>query len=127
MPAKHLYEYAVIRLVPVLQREEFVNVGVLLLCKRAGVILVRTRLDEARITHWSEAVDLEQVRANLASFERIALGVADAGPIARFDAAERFRWLTAMRSSAIQTSRPHPGVTDDLERTTDRLFAELVL
>ncbi len=127
MPAKHLYEYAVIRLVPVLQREEFVNVGVLLLCKRAGVILVRTRLDEARIIHWSEAVDLEQVRANLASFERIALGAADAGPIARFDAAERFRWLTAMRSSAIQTSRAHPGVTDDLERTTDRLFAELVL
>lgn len=126
MPARHLYEYAVIRLVPVLQREEFINVGVIVLCKRADVLLVRTLLDERRLAPWHDVLDMEQVRTNLHAFERIAAGAEEGGPIARFDAASRFRWLTAVRSSALQTSRPHPGLSDDLERTAEGLFAELV-
>jgi len=122
-----LYEYAVIRVLPVLEREEFLNVGVILFSKRAKCIQVRIALNEARLGAFTNDIDLEQVRMNLRSFERIAAGDADAGPIAALDVAERFRWLTAVRSTAIQTSRPHPGLSEDLDRTTDRLFRELVL
>lgn len=126
MHGKHLYEYAVIRVVPVLERGEFLNVGVIVFSKRRGFIGVRTALDEARLRAFAGDVDVDQVRANLQAFERIANGAADGGPIARLDAAERFRWLTAVRSSAIQTSRPHVGLCHDLEATTERLFKELV-
>ncbi len=127
MPDRLLYEYAVIRLVPVLQREEFINVGVIVLCKRAGTIHVRVQLDEQRLAPWQDVLDMDQVHTNLRSFQRIAAGDPEGGPLAGYDAPSRFRWLTAMRSSAIQTSRPHPGLTDDLERTVERLFRELVL
>lgn len=127
MHTRQLYEYAVIRVVPVLEREEFLNVGVIVFSKRTGFIGVRVGVDEARLRAFSGELDLDQVHANLRSFVRIAEGVADAGPIAKLDAASRFRWLTAVRSSAIQTSRPHAGLCNDLEGTTERLFAELVL
>lgn len=127
MPAKHLYEYAVIRVLPVLEREEFLNVGVIVFSKRTGYIGVRVALDEERLRAFSSDLDLDQVQENLRSFVRTAEGDAAGGPIARMDAAERFRWLTAVRSSAIQTSRPHAGLCADLEGTTERLFRELVL
>ena len=126
MHGKHLYEYAVIRVLPVLEREEFLNVGVIVFSKRKGFIGVRVALDEKRLRAFVSDLDVDQVRENLQSFERIATGAADGGPIAQLDAAERFRWLTAVRSSAIQTSRPHTGLCDDLEGTTERLFKDLV-
>ncbi len=126
MHGKHLYEYAVIRVLPVLEREEFVNVGIIVFSKRTGFIGVRVAMDEARLQAFRSDLDIEQVRENLLSFERIAQGAADGGLIAKLDAAERFRWLTAVRSSAIQTSRAHSGLCDDLEGTTGRLFKELV-
>ena len=126
MHGKHLYEYAVIRVLPVLEREEFVNVGIIVFSKRTGFIGVRVAMDEARLQAFRSDLDIDQVRENLLSFERIAQGAADGGLIAKLDAAERFRWLTAVRSSAIQTSRPHSGLCDDLEGTTGRLFKELV-
>ncbi|MBS1583339.1 MAG: DUF3037 domain-containing protein [Bacteroidetes bacterium] len=127
MQGRHVYEYAVIRVLPVLEREEFVNVGVVLFCKRPGTIHVRTALDEAKLRAFAGDLDLEQLRLNLDAFERIARGDPDGGPIAQLDVPSRFRWLTAVRSSALQTSRPHPGLSDDLEGTLDRLFVELVL
>jgi hypothetical protein len=127
MPGKHLYEYAVIRVLPVLQREEFLNVGIVLFSKRADLIRVHLAMDEGKLAAFCADLDIDQVRANLEAFERIALGIATGGPIARLDVPSRFRWLTAVRSSAIQTSRPHPGTCDDLERTARRLFEELVL
>lgn len=126
MHGKHLYEYAVIRVVPAVHREEFLNAGILLFCKRADLIKVRIALNEEKLRCLAGDVDHEQVRLNLRSFERIALGSADGGPIARLDAPSRFRWLTAVRSSSIQTSRPHPGYCEDLEGTAERLFGELV-
>ena len=126
MHGKHLYEYALIRVLPVLEREEFLNVGVIVFSKRTGFIGVRVEMDEDRLCAYRCEVDLEQVRQNLHSFERIALGDPNGGPIAQLDPAERFRWLTAVRSTAIQTSRPHAGLCDDLEATTRRLFKELV-
>ena len=126
MHGKHLYEYAVIRVLPAVHREEFLNAGILLFCKSADLIKVHIALNEEKLRCLSAEVDAEQVRLNLNAFERIALGSADGGPIARLDAPSRFRWLTAVRSSAIQTSRPHPGYCDDLDGTAQRLFAELV-
>jgi hypothetical protein len=126
MHGKHLYEYAVIRVLPVLEREEFLNVGVIVFNKRTGFIGVRVAFDEKRLHAFVSDLDVDQVRENLRSFVRIAEGDVAGGPIAQLDPAERFRWLTAVRSSAIQTSRPHVGLCDDLKETTERLFRELV-
>ncbi|HEX2616904.1 MAG TPA: DUF3037 domain-containing protein [Flavobacteriales bacterium] len=126
MHGKHLYEYAVIRVVPALEREEFLNVGVIVFSKRTGFIQVRLAVNAEKLKCFHSEVDLDQVHENLRSFERIAAGAADGGPIAQLDVPSRFRWLTAVRSSAIQTSRPHPGLCDDLEGTVQRLFDQLV-
>lgn len=122
-----MYEYAVIRVVPRVEREEFLNVGLVLFCKRAKKIHVRFEIDEAKLLALSPETDVAQIRLNLDSFVKIANGLKTGGPIAQFEVPERFRWLTAIRSSVIQTSRPHPGMTHDLEQTFDRLFGELVL
>jgi hypothetical protein len=127
MQEKYLYEYAVIRVLPVLEREEFINVGIILFCKNAKYIMVKYQLNEERLASFSDELDINQVKLNLESFDKIALGAANCGPIAQLDVPSRFRWLTAVRSSAIQTSRPHPGMTNDLEQTINRLFTELVL
>jgi hypothetical protein len=127
MQEKYLYEYAVIRVLPVVEREEFINVGIILFCKNAKYIMVKYQLNEERLATFSDELDINQVKLNLESFEKIALGAANCGPIAQLDVPSRFRWLTAVRSSAIQTSRPHPGMTNDLEKTVNRLFTELVL
>jgi hypothetical protein len=127
MQEQHLYEYAVIRVLPVVEREEFLNVGIVLFCKKAKFIRVHFSLNEEKLAAFSKETDVQQVLANLQSFEKIAMGTEKCGPIALLDLPERFRWLTAVRSSAIQTSRPHPGLCKDLEQTAKRLFEELVL
>ena len=127
MEEKHLYEYAVIRVLPMVEREEFLNVGIILFCKKAKFIKVHYAINEAKLQAFSSDVDVEQIKLNLQSFEKIAAGAENCGPIALLDMPSRFRWLTALRSSAIQTSRPHPGLSNDLEQTASRLFEELVL
>lgn len=127
MPEKHLYEYAVIRVLPVVEREEFINVGIIMFCKQQKYIRVLYHLDEGKLRCFSKEADTEQITRNLQSFEKIAAGQNHCGPIAEMDIPSRFRWLTAVRSSAIQTSRPHPGLCDELEETIQRLFRELVL
>lgn len=127
MQDKHLYEYAVIRVVPRVEREEFVNAGVVVFCKRQKFIKVLYIVNEQKILMLSPETDIDQIRLNLESFERIARGDKNGGPIAQFDIAERFRWLTAVRSSVIQTSRPHPGFCGDMEKLTEKLFYDLVL
>lgn len=126
MPQKYLYEYAVIRVVPVVEREEFVNVGIVMLCKRERKVWVRLRIHDQKILALAPEADLDEIRQNLDGFRRIAAGEKSAGPIAGMDATERFRWLTAVRSSTIQTSRPHPGTSDDLEKTLDNVMDEMV-
>ncbi|WP_324721088.1 DUF3037 domain-containing protein [Salinimicrobium sp. HB62] len=127
MPEKHLYEYAIIRVVPRVEREEFLNVGVVLFCKKEKYLKVKHRLDQEKLLMLCPDLDMEQLEKNLTSFEKICEGSQDGGPIAQMDIPSRFRWLTAVRSSVIQTSRPHPGMCDDLEATLTRLFSELVL
>ena len=127
MQEKHLYEYAIIRVLPVVEREEFLNVGIILFCKKTNYIKVLFTINEKKLFTFSGDIDIEQIRINLQSLQDIAEGKTEAGPIAKLDVPSRFRWLTAVRSSAIQVSRPHPGMTDNLEQTAERLFAELVL
>jgi len=127
MQEKNLYEYAVIRVVPRVEREEFLNVGIILFCKRAKFIKMLYAVNEAKLALFSDDFDLEQLELNLSSFQKIAHGGKEGGPIGAFDIPSRFRWLTAIRSSAIQTSRPHTGLCADLEETAQRLFDELVL
>ncbi|HRB71134.1 DUF3037 domain-containing protein [Flavobacterium sp. WV_118_3] len=127
MQDKHLYEYAVIRVLPKVEREEFLNVGIILFSKSAQYIDVRFSINEHKLLMLSDELDIEQLQQNLESFQKIALGDKNGGPIAQLDIPSRFRWLTAVRSSVIQTSRPHPGFCANLDGTIERLFTELVL
>ena len=127
MQGKHLYEYAVIRVLPRVEREEFLNVGIIIFCKREKYLQVIYKLNQSRLKCLAEDFALDQIEKNLESFKKIALGAKDGGPIAQLDVPSRFRWLTAVRSSVIQTSRPHPGFCEELDHTLNRLFAELVL
>jgi hypothetical protein len=127
MQEQHLYEYAVIRVVPVVEREEFLNVGIIMFCKKANFIRVLYSTEKVNTHTFSKQLDPEQLQLNLKAFEMIAMADRKGGPIAQLDLPSRFRWLTAVRSSAIQTSRPHPGLCKDLEQTAKRLFEELVL
>lgn len=127
MQGMHLYEYAVIRVVPSVEREEFLNIGVILFSKRAKFIHILYHIDKEKITHFSRDVDFDLLQSNLDSFSKIAKGDKEGGVIAGMDIPERFRWLTAMKSACIQTSRPHSGFSGDLLKTTEKLFEELVL
>ena len=127
MQEQKLYEYAVIRLVPKPEREEFFNVGLIMFSKKEKFIRVKTHLCEEKFRMMACKTEYEDVRKHLLSFENIAKGEKFAGAIAQMDIPERFRWLTAVKSSIIQTSRPHPGSSLDLSKTFDRLFEELVL
>ncbi len=127
MPEKYLYEYAIIRILPVAEREEFLNVGIILFCKKEKYINVLYKINKEKLRLLAKDLDIEQLHLNLQSFEKIALGAENSGPISLLDVPSRFRWLTAVRSSVIQTSKTHPGLCNNLEQTAKRLFEELVL
>jgi hypothetical protein len=127
MHEKHLYEYAVIRVVPKVEREEFINIGLMLFCKRQKYLRIEYHLVPEKIKSICSEFDIDQLRENLESFVKIGKGANDGGPIAAFEISERFRWLSAVKSSSIQTSRPHSGFSADLDATFEKLYAELVL
>jgi hypothetical protein len=126
MQEDKIYEYAVIRLVPKVEREEFFNIGLVMFSKREKFIRVEFYLcpDKFKLMH--SKLDYKDIIQNLESFQKIANGNKDGGPIALLDIPERFRWLTAVRSAVVQTSRPHPGKSKDLNSTFGKLFEELV-
>jgi len=126
MQGKQLFEYAVIRVLPKVEREEFINVGIILFSKRAKFIRMKFYLDLQRLSAFSSELDMELLEETLRSFEKICNGNKAGGAIAALDIPERFRWLTAVRSSCIQTSRPHPGYSDNLDSEVEKLFLEMV-
>ena len=126
MQENHLFEYAVIRVVPRVEREEFLNVGVIIYCKKPAFLKTTYTLDEQRLLSISPELDLEDVRCHLAAFEQIAHADPEGGPIAKLDIASRFRWLTAKRSTIVQTSAVHPGLCIDPQKTLEKLHMELV-
>ncbi|MCD9016545.1 DUF3037 domain-containing protein [Parachryseolinea silvisoli] len=127
MQENRLFEYAVIRVVPRVEREEFLNVGVILWCSAEKFLQVRISLDETRLKLLCAKLDMDELRAYVRSFERICQGGPGAGPIGKLPPVERFRWLTATRSTIVQCSRVHPGLSPDACQMLDRLYAQLVL
>lgn len=126
MQDKHLFEYAVIRVVPRVEREEFLNVGVILYCSSKKFLQTKCTLDEARLRAFSCEVNMEEVKQRLYAFEQVCKGAAEGGPIGKLPIASRFRWLTATRSTIVQTSPVHPGLAADPQQTIERLFNQLV-
>lgn len=127
MPGKHLYEYAVIRLVPRVEREEFLNVGIILFSKGAKYLNCIYGINTDKLNLFSCELEVEEIESNLKAFEKICSGSKEGGSVAEWEKPDRFRWLTALRSSSLQTSRPHNGFSDNLDATLKRLFEELVL
>lgn len=129
MQERTLYEYAVLRLVPRVEREEFINIGVILFCKKQKFGGVKYILDEAKLNvlFKEDELCIATIKQNLQSFEQICSGDKKAGKIAGLDLAERFRWLTAKRSTIIQTSPVHSGRTFDAAQTLEDLFHDLVM
>ena len=126
MQESKIYEYAVIRLVPKVEREEFFNIGLIMFSKREKYIRFEFHLCTEKFQSMKSKLEFDSISQNLANFKHVASGEKEGGPIALLEIPERFRWLTAVRSSVVQTSRPHPGKTQDLDGTFDRLFEELV-
>ena len=122
----YIYEYAVIRLVPKVEREEFINIGLAILCKKQDWLRMDFHISQDLLECLCPQIDMEFICKNLDAFKSIAHGENQISPIAKLETPERFRWLTAVRSSIIQTSRPHVGLSENLDQTFDRLFKELV-
>lgn len=127
MRAMHPYDYAVLRVTPSVEREEFVNAGVVLHCPERAFLECRVHLDEQRWRALWPALDLDVIRQHLEAFPRISAGDPDAGPIARLSRRERFQWLVAPRSTMIQVSPVHSGVCAAPESALDDIFRRLVL
>lgn len=126
MPEKHIYEYACIRYVPRVEREEFINVGVILYCKATQFLGVKYEVDAKRISAFSAALSPEQLGIHLHTWELICRGDKEGGKIAELDVAGRFRWLTAVRSTIVQSSKVHPGRCSQPSQVLDRLFHQYV-
>ena len=127
MQENYLFEYAVIRIVPRVEREEFLNVGVILYCAQKKFLQTMFKIDHERLKAFCNKLDTTEAETNLLAFERICMGVTGSGPIGKLDNAARFRWLTATRSTVVQTSRVHPGFCTDPGETLVRLYNQLVL
>jgi len=120
------YDYAIIRVVPRVDREEFVNVGVIVSCPALDYLAARIELDEARLRALHPEIDLDIVRQNLASIPTICAGGPGSGPIGRLTPRERFHWLVAPRSTMIQTSSVHTGRCDQPSQVVENLLDKMV-
>jgi len=121
-----VFQYAVLRVVPRVERGERLNAGVLLFCRRLGFLEARVRLDAKRLAALAPGVDPAPIAARLDEIVRIAAGDEAAGAVAALDRSERFGWLTSPSSTAVQPSEVHTGLSDDPAEALRRLFAEQV-
>lgn len=126
MPGKDLFEYAVIRIVPKVEREEFINVGIILYCPKQRFLKAVIEVDEARVLAFAPKLDINEVCSFLTALKNISEGGPNSGTIGKLSMAERFRWLTATRSTVVQTSKVHPGLCDDAEEMLHKLHNQLV-
>jgi hypothetical protein len=121
------FDYAIFRIVPRVEREEFLNAGVILFCLELKYLDARVHVDEARLRALWPELDLDLVRPRLEAVVKICSGAADAGPVARLPLRQRFQWLVAPRSTIVQVSPVHTGICDAPARCLEELFQELVL
>ena len=125
MSAQSSFDYAVIRVVPRVEREEFVNAGVILFCLEQNFLAARVHVNAERLNALWPELDVELIRQHLEAFPKIAVGDLSAGPIAHLSQRERFHWLVSPRSTMIQVSPVHTGICGNPERSLDRLFERL--
>jgi hypothetical protein len=121
------YDYAGVRVVPRVDREEFVNAGVILFSPTRDYLAARVHVDEKRLRALSPDVDIDVVRRHLEGILRVCAGAEDAGPVARLSKRERFHWLVSPRSTVIQVSPVHAGMCESPEQALSDLFERLVL
>ena len=127
MQDKQVFQHAFIRFVPRVEREEFINVGVVVYCKRKRFLKVKFHIDEARIKALFAETNIPELAAYLKTWDLIAQGEKEGGAIAELDLSGRFGWLTATRSTIIQSSPVHPGICNDAEAVLENLFEKYVL
>jgi hypothetical protein len=127
VPALSSFDYAIVRVVPRVERGELINAGVILFCLEKDFLQARVEVNEPRLRALWPGTDLELVRQHLEAIPRICAGSPEGGPIARLTLRERFRWLVAPRSTMIQVSPVHAGLCDRPERALDELFRQMVL
>ena len=126
VPPRSPFQYAIVRVLPRVERGECLNVGVILLCRPRRFLGARIVLDERRLAAFAPDLDPATIRPHLEAIERIAAGDPAAGPIARLEPAERFHWLVSPSSTIIQPSAVHTGLCDDPAAELDHLIATLV-
>ena len=126
MPDKYRYDYAVIRVVPKVDREEFINAGVIVSCPDLSFLDARIKLNAARLLALDPTIDLDTVNNHLAAIPTICRGGGEAGSIGQLPQRQRFHWLVAPRSTIIQTSPVHTGRCNDPAAALERLVATMV-
>jgi hypothetical protein len=126
MPALSSFDYAIVRVVPYVEREEFINVGVILFCRTLRFLDARIELDTKRLAAFSPHADVAMVQTHLDLIPCICAGGADAGPLGQLSQAERFHWLVSPRSTTIQVSPVHCGLCVDPQVALDNLFEKMV-
>lgn len=126
MQDKQLYEYAIIKLVPRVERGEYMNIGVILYSRRKKFLAMRTLVNEARISSFSKEVDVQLIKDYLQAWEEMCSGEPRGGKIGQLEIQVRFRWLTASRSTMIQSSAVHPGFCDDPKTELDKLYQKFL-
>ena len=127
MQENYLFEYAVVRVVPRVEREEFLNAGIVMYCASQKFLKMLFDVNGDKLLSLCDKVDIEEVNQYLLAFEEVCKGGANAGPIGKLGIAERFRWLTATRSTIIQTSKVHPGFCKNPDETLSLLYNKLVV
>lgn len=126
MPAEHTYDYAIVRIMPRVERGEQINVGVILSCVDADFLEARIELDRARLLALDPSLDFDAIESGLALIPVVCAGGPDAGPIGLLPPRGRFRWLVSTRSTVIQMSPVHTGRTPDPAAALDRLLITMV-
>jgi hypothetical protein len=121
VPEQSSFDYAVVRVVPRVEREEFINAGVVVFCSERAFLEARVWIDEVRLKALWPDIDIPLIREHLEAFPRICSGDPDAGPIAELEQRERFHWLVAPRSTVIQVSHVHSGLCESPERVLENL------
>ncbi len=127
MQDRYTFEYAIIRVVPKVEREEFFNVGVILFCKRKKFLDIKYQISKDKLNAFAPEIELELLNEYLNAWKLICDGDASGGLIGEFELSDRFRWLAACRSTIIQSSKTHPGLCFEPEKELEDIFKTYVL
>lgn len=127
MPATSSYDYAVIRVVPCVERGEFINVGIVLFCRTRRFLGALIEFDEARLDALAPQIDKEMLWKHLNYLQTVISGQPESGPIGQFSQSERFLWIVSPRNTVVQTSPTHSGLCDDPEKSLQVLLHKMVI